>query len=55
VPKIVLSESVHDFAGACEHLLIMSKGLGLSKDERDIVEYYMGELPRLLMEPKTPI
>ena len=55
MPKVVLSKSVEDFVGACEYLFIMNKGIGLSKDERDIVEYYLKELPTLLTGPKNPI
>ena len=55
MPKVVLSQSVQDLVGACEYLFILNKGIGLSQDERDIVEYYLRELPSLLTGPKNLI
>lgn len=51
----VVRQEMRAFVLACEHLIAAHDSARLSRDEREIVKYYMEELPIRLNLPKGPI
>jgi len=52
--ELPLSKASQNFIAACEDLLVLHRGIGLSQDERDVVEYYQKELPKVLVSQTKP-